>query len=358
MTRILALTKYGPKAASTRQRFLQYAPSLGLLGVELVCKPLFDDQFIDAINQGDRQSIRRLMSCYAKRLYALARPGSVDLIWVQYELFPYLPAAMERLALFTGIPVVVDYDDAFFHNYDLHRSAIVRRMLGKKMRPLISGAQMVIAGNEYLASYARQWNDRVSIVPTVVDTDLYFPAKLKGNRDVTVGWIGSPSTWTVYVRPYLSLLREICAETGARFLVVGAGNLAERDRFEGMELRAWNEAHEIAAIQEMDVGIMPLPDDPWARGKCGYKLIQYMACGLPVVASPVGVNSDIVTDGTTGFLATDNAAWLSALNRLITDAELRRRMGEAGRARAVKAYSVQAHGPRLVQMLQRTVINA
>jgi glycosyltransferase involved in cell wall biosynthesis len=147
-------------------------------------------------------------------------------------------------------------------------------------------------------------------------------------------------------------LREICSQTGARFLVIGAGALAERDRFDGMELRSWSEAREIADIQEMDVGIMPLPDDPWARGKCGYKLIQYMACGLPVVASPVGVNKMIVEAGRNGFLPNSKSEWREVLLKLLEDRDLCAAFGEAGRARAVTAFSLIAHAPRLAGLFQ------
>lgn len=348
--RILVLTKYGFEAASTRQRFVQYQPALTEAGFELAYAPLFDDVHVRRIVRGRRADWAQTVLAYARRLTRVRDGRDYHLIWVHCELFPYLPGILERLISLTNVPLVLDYDDAIFHNYDLHRNALVRRLLGRKMRPLISRAAAVVAGNDYLASYARQWNDCVTIVPTVVDTKAYVPAKRESERQITIGWIGSPSTWTAYVRPYLSLLRKTCSETGARFLVVGAGDLAARDRFEGMEQRAWSEAREIADVQEMDIGIMPLPDDAWARGKCGYKLIQYMACGLPVVASPVGVNCDIVSDGDNGFLVNSPEAWSEALVGLLRDPFLRAALGDAGRVRAVRDYSLASQAPRLVDL--------
>ncbi len=156
----------------------------------------------------------------------------------------------------------------------------------------------------------------------------------------------------------LPLLAELCRARHVAFSAVGAGAAAEADRFDGLTFTPWNEAGEIASVQAMDIGIMPLPDEPWARGKSGYKLVQYMACGLPVVASPVGVNAAIVDDRRTGLLATETDQWRTALTRLIDDPALRQSMGQAGRALAVERYSLQAHAPRLVEIMRGAVAGA
>jgi hypothetical protein len=184
-----------------------------------------------------------------------------------------------------------------------------------------------------------------------VDTEAYAPAATSDAAPVPViGWIGSPSTWR-YVRPLLPLLSEIAGQGRAVVRVIGAGRDALRDRFPGMESLEWSESSEVAEVQKMDIGIMPVPDDKWARGKSGYKLIQYMACGLPVVASPVGVNREIVGQGGNGFLATTAAEWREAIERLLSDPDLRRRMGQSGRSRAVAEYSLAVQAPRLVEVI-------
>jgi glycosyltransferase involved in cell wall biosynthesis len=167
---------------------------------------------------------------------------------------------------------------------------------------------------------------------------------------VTIGWIGSPSTWP-NVLPLLPLLTELARSHGVRVRVVGAGQAAARDRFDGLDLVDWSEAGEVGDVQAMDIGIMPLADQPFERGKSGYKLVQYLACGLPVVASPVGVNCEIVREDV-GFLATTEDEWRAALTTLIADAELRRRLGSAGRAKAESAYSLASQTPRLVEVLR------
>jgi glycosyltransferase involved in cell wall biosynthesis len=346
MTRVLALTKYGRAAASTRQRLLQYVPALAEAGFQIDVKPLLDDDYVAALASGVAYPKSRLLGAYPRRFADLRRAQEYDVLWVYAELFPRLPSLFEALAIKAGPPVIYDIDDAFFHEHE--RSALLR----DKLKPLIAGAAAVSAGNAYLADYARRWNPNVHIVPTTVDTDAYVPAALRPDRPPVIGWIGSPSTWA-YVRPYLPVLADLCAGGRARFLAVGAGKGAHTDLFNGMELRDWAEHREIADVQAMDIGIMPLPDEPWARGKCGYKLIQYMACGLPVVASPVGVNCEIVNEEN-GLLATSDDEWSGGLLNLIENVDLRRMMGKRSRTRAVVDYSLATHAPRLIEIF-RTV---
>jgi glycosyltransferase involved in cell wall biosynthesis len=351
---VAAFTKYDREAASTRQRVLQYLPHLAAAGIEVEVHPLLDDAYVRALASGAAASRSSIAAAYARRLRQLLRPQATDLIWVYAELFPWLPASFERLAFRAGKPLIYDYDDAFFHPYDDHANPLVRRALGGKLKPLIAGAAAVCAGNSYLRQYADQAGGETIVLPTVVDIDQYAPAGSRPDRPLTIGWIGSPSTWA-FVRPLLPLLAELCRTRGIAFSAVGAGAAAEADGFDGLTLSSWSEASEITAVQAMDIGIMPLPDEPWARGKSGYKLVQYMACGLPVVASPVGANASIVADGETGLLATDEAQWRAALTRLIDDPALRAAMGQAGRARAVESYSLQTHAPRLVEVMRRAV---
>ena len=352
--KIAAFTKYDREAASTRQRVLQYLPYLECAGIHVEVHPLLDDAYVRAIAAGTAASRTTIAAAYVRRFRQLLAPQSADLIWIYAELFPWLPASAERLAFRSGKPIVYDFDDAFFHPYDDHQSPLVRRALGGKLEPLMRGAAAVCAGNEYLKDYADRAGAKAIVLPTVVDIEAYVPATARPARPLTIGWIGSPTTWA-FVRPLLPLLAELCRDRGVAFTAVGAGAAAAVDRFGGLTFVPWTEASEIASVQAMDIGIMPLPDEPWARGKSGYKLVQYMACGLPVVASPVGVNASIVEDGVSGLLATDPGQWRTALSRLIDDADLRAAMGKAGRCRAVEAYSLQAHAPRLIEVLRGAV---
>lgn len=347
--KLLALTKYGRQAASTRQRLMQYEPYLAHDGVEVAYAPLFDDAYVHRLAKGHRKNFALIALAYANRLRLLMARDDADLIWLHYEAFPFLPAPFERLLAKRRRPVIVDYDDAIFHMYDDHTRSPVRRLLGGKLKTTIAQASAVTVGNDYLREYAIAHNQNVHVLPTVVDTALYRPADTRVPGPLVVGWIGSPSTWR-YVEPILPTLLPQLRASGVLFRAVGAGPAAAR--WADVEALEWSEASEIAAVQSMDIGIMPLPDERWARGKCGYKLIQYMACGLPVVASPVGVNSQIVREGINGFLASDVDAWARVIRELLDNADLRQKFGAAGREIAEREYSLAVYGPKLAALVR------
>lgn len=349
--KIIAYTKYDREAASTRQRVLQYIPALEKAGIAVEVRPLLGNDYVRSLATGERPSRSAIAAAYLRRANQLRQAHDADLIWVYAELFPWLPAFAERQVFRPGLPIVYDMDDAFFVPYDQHSAGPVRRVLGGKLRPLIAGAAACTCGNAYLADYARPLCERTLIVPTVVDTDHYRPVVGREPGPLTIGWIGSPSTWAL-VRPLRPLLEAMCKAHRVRFKAVGAGAAAEADRFEGAELVEWSEASEVAEVQSMDIGIMPLTDSPFVRGKSGYKLIQYMACGLPVVASPIGVNREIVEHGVNGFLAETPGEWRAALDQLIAEPDLRERMGAAGRARVVERYSLASQAPRLIDLFR------
>jgi glycosyltransferase involved in cell wall biosynthesis len=355
--KVLAFTKYDREAASTRVRLLQFIPALAAAGITVEHRPLLSDDYVRSLAGGARPSKAAIAAAYLERLSDVLRRPKADLLWVYAELLPWLPAALERLILRHHLPLVYDMDDAFFVPYAQHRWAPVRRLLGSKLDPLLRGASAVTCGNAYLREHAARFSPNAVVVPTVVDTDRYMPAPSRPGSTPVIGWIGSPTTWA-NVRPLLPMLQRLHARTGARFRAVGAGSAAQADRFEGLDLIDWTEAREIAEVQSFTIGIMPLIDAPFQRGKSGYKLVQYMACGLPTVASPVGVNSEIVVHGTTGLLATSEAEWDAALRLLLAKPDLRADMGKAGRERGVEHYSLASQAPRLVELFRSLVSRA
>jgi glycosyltransferase involved in cell wall biosynthesis len=355
--RVLALPRYERDAASTRQRFLQYEPHLREAGISVDFAPLLDNDHLHRINRGEGRSITSAARAYARRVRHLFQARRYDALWIYCELFPYLPGMFELIGPMLGKPILYDCDDAIFHNYDRSPNAAVRALLAGKLEPLLRRAAACACGNAYLRDYAARFCDNSVILPTVVDTEAYVPrprATTASDRPPLIGWIGSPSTW-INVRPLLPILNSLVDSGRARVRVVGAGSQAEQDQFPGLEMVDWSEASEILEVQNMDIGIMPLIDLPFQRGKSGFKLIQYMACALPAVASPVGVNSEIIVPGETGYLAGSNEEWEATLGRLLDDTDLRRRMGEAGRQRAEEHYSLAVHGPRLVALLRSVV---
>jgi glycosyltransferase involved in cell wall biosynthesis len=353
--RVLAFTKYGATAASTRQRLLQYLPALHDAGIDVEYHALLNDDYVQSLQTGVKPKMGQVAKAYLARMAQAVSTRKYDAIWVYAELFPYLPASFEQLAFLTGKPVIYDFDDAFFHQYD--GSTALGSLLKGKLEPLLRGAAICCCGNSYLQEYADHFCRRTIIIPTVVDTECYRPDRARpAGRPTVIGWIGSPSTWC-YVRPMLPMLRSLVNDYPVEVRIIGGGVAAtdELALYSGFRSVSWNEDSQVREIQAMDIGIMPLPDENWAKGKSGFKLIQYMACGLPVVASPVGVNREIVNHGQNGFLATTSHEWAAALRKLLTDADLRARLGAAGRKSAEEDYSLRSHAPRLIEMFRSAV---
>jgi glycosyltransferase involved in cell wall biosynthesis len=226
-------------------------------------------------------------------------------------------------------------------------------LLGEKIDAVMRRADLVIVGNKYLGDRARQAGARrVELLPTVVDVFKYSVAPSVSVEPITIGWIGSPST-ARHLHHISPVLREMVESCGARIVAVGA-NIEQLSGLP-VQVKSWSEHGEVADIQQFDIGIMPLPDEPFERGKCGYKLIQYMACGKPVVASPVGVNNVIVREGVEGFLPKTISQWGAALRNLCDDPSLRKRLGAAGRKRVEAEYSLQVAAPRLEELLRSVV---
>lgn len=340
--RVLVLPKYARKGASSRLRTYQYLPFLEDQGWMFAVKPLFDEAYLDSFYSGERRSRSGLILAYFRRFFILFGFWRYRLIWIEKELFPYMPAWVEVVLSWVGVRYVVDYDDAIFHNYDLARNKWIHRLLGRKIDSVMRHAACVIAGNEYLAGRARAAGaKRVVVIPTVVDHRRY-DGRLETGQPLTVGWIGSPTTQK-YVEQLLPAFQALAQQQSFRLLLVGAtADIAARLPGIDVEVQPWSEGTEAALIREMDIGIMPLEDGPWEKGKCGYKLIQYMASGVPVVASPVGVNPSIVDGAGCGLLANHLDEWGEAFLKLISDVALRERLGCAGRAAVRREFSIES----------------
>jgi glycosyltransferase involved in cell wall biosynthesis len=348
--KILALTRYSRLGASTRLRTLQYLPYLERTGFHITVAPFFDDAYLTGL-YSDRRNIIETLGYFAQRIKTMRRCNDIDLIWIEKEALPWVPWALERALLPRDIPYVVDYDDAVFHRYDQSRHPVVRAALGQKIDGVMAGAACVIAGNRYLADRAvAAGAKRVEVVPTVVDMHRYQVGNVpSADGKLRVGWIGTPQTWRDLGYPIYEALAQELQNGDVVFRAVGAAPSPLRK--ESLEIIPWTEESEVNAIQGMDIGIMPLTDTPWTRGKCGYKLIQYMACGKPVVASGVGVNNEIVRHEVDGFIVNDTSGWLEKIFILCKNAELRKQMGASSRERAAKQFSLQKWSAELADIL-------
>jgi glycosyltransferase involved in cell wall biosynthesis len=353
---VLFLTKYARNGASSRYRTFQYVPWLDRARIQYTLLELFDEDYLAYKYARGHAHPAAVLRAFIRRLLVVLTLPRHSTVVTEYELLPYFPALPERWLVWRGCRLVVDYDDALFHQYDNHRKKWVRRLFGRKIATVMRLAHTVVAGNPYLAEYARRAGaPRVEVIPTVVDLDRYPSRDAKAPDLVApfvIGWIGSPST-ARYLETITPALAEICANGRACVRLIGSGpiNLAGVP----VEVLAWDENSEVDMLKDFDVGIMPLPDEPWERGKCGFKLIQYMACGLPVVASPVGVNREIVEHDVNGYLAVTTTEWVRMLNLLLDDADLRQRLGQAGRAKVEREYSLQVTGPKLAALIKAVV---
>jgi len=347
--RLAIMSRYDRLGASSRLRQLQFVETCRAAGLQVEVMSYFDDAYLTDLYAG-RIRPRDILRYFLRRCGDFAPARRADVVWLQKEALPWVPWGLERLML-GAVPIVSDFDDAVFHRYDMHRSRIVRWLLGRKIDKLMASSTIVFAGNDYLAARARAAGARrVEIIPTVVDVEAYGIAQEHHGGLPRIGWIGTPGTWRAFGVPMMAMLRDVMSRGAAEFHAVGAAK--PEHPIPGFTFHDWSEETEVARIQQMDIGIMPLPDSPWARGKCGYKLIQYMACGLPVVALPVGVNRQIVEHGVNGFLAETDDEWREALATLVADPDLRRRMGAAGRKKVEADYSLQVYGPKVAAMLR------
>lgn len=353
---ILLLSKYSKIGASTRLRTMQFIPHLEVAGISVFQQSLFDDSYLQKIYAKQRVPLFLLGKLFFERIVTIIKATSYDLVWIEYELIPYFPAWFEKLFNLLGVKYIVDYDDAIFHNYDLSQSKIIRNTLGRKIDKVMNKATVVVVGNDYLASRAQKANAKnIVYIPTVVDINRYRVKEFTVNDRPVIGWIGSPSTQK-YITQFFNVFKILSEKYDFVLRLVGATEDISRS-LPGInvEVLPWKEELESHYIESFDVGIMPLNDGPWERGKCGYKLIQYMACGIPVVASPVGVNSTIVMNNNCGFLAANDSDFYRYLEMLFNDDKLRKDMGISGREVVEKHYSLQSQSQNLICLFNSIV---
>lgn len=327
---------------------MQYLPYLRAHGVECDVSPFFDERYTAAVLRGGEKQWWRFGGAALRRLRAVLGAHRYDLVVVHAEFIPFLPHVFEHWLGRLSTPFVVDFDDAFFHAYDEHESPVVRWLLGAKMGQLMSEAALSTPGSDHLTAYARRFSTQVSILPTVVDLSRYpssRPPEPTGDR-FSIGWIGSAAT-TPHLQTVVGELAELAVKRNVEVVAIGA------TRFDpgAVPVRwvEWSETTEVETLAATHVGIMPLPASHWAEGKCGFKLIQAMACWRPVVASPVGANCRIVEHGVSGLLAAPGE-WAATLERICVDPALRERLGRAGRQTVEQQYSLEVWAPRLAAL--------
>ena len=345
--KVLGLALYGSEAASHRVRLGQYVPGLRERGIDLQIHSLLDNAYVVRRFSGERAVIGDFLAGVWSRVRLLLDSDRFDAAIVHCELLPFFPAWLERQLL--KIPYIYDFDDAFFLRYRIGRLSRLSPVLGRKFDSFVRGAAAVTAGNRYLAEYASKHGRNVTVLPSVVDTSVFRPITTGVTQDaLTIGWIGSPST-AAYLDQLVEPLSQVATEGPTRLVVIG-GRAPSIPGVEVVEL-PWSSSTEVDDINSFDVGIMPLRNDDWARGKCAFKLIQYMACGIPVIASRVGANVDVVSSDC-GVLVDDSDSWVSAIRLMRDDESARKAMSLACRRRAVESYSLDGAVPKLAGVIR------
>ena len=352
--RVLFLIPHSLEGASSRYRVLQYIPHFEANGIECTVSSFLSKKFyLIAYQRGHwlKKGAYFFVSSL-RRLRDLLRSGRYDLVFIHLEAFPIGPPVIEWLLATCKVPIVFDLDDALF----LPRATTVNPVveffrMPKKIETILKLSRHVITCNNHLKEYVQRFNSKVSMIPTCVDADHFTLRKQNTNRDkLLVGWIGSHST-----APYLEPLKPVLARLAERysftFKIVGSMTPFHVPGVEVIQER-WSMEKEVAHFQELDIGVYPLPDEPWVLGKTGFKTVQYMSVGVPCVVSNVGRNREIVRDGVNGFLATSPEEWVTKMGRLFEQPSLRKQLGLEGRKTVENVYSTRVHVSKYVEILQ------
>ena len=360
--KILAFTKYSYEGPSSRYRFYNYQKCFSKQNIGMIIKPLFSKSYFDASNKLIKLFI--VLFAYSERLVLISQvlifKKRYDLLLIEYELFPYFYAWFETLLKKRGIKYIVDYDDAIFHKYDMNNNKMIQRLLKNKIAKVMSNAETVMVCNEYLDSYAKKYNSHRFRLSTVVLLDKYKEEMetFQKEEDDTfvIGWIGSRTT-SIYILEILPAIEKFVDRyQNIRFDLVGFDRalLSQKDieRYK-LNIIPWSEEKEIGNILTFDVGIMPLHDDPWSKGKCGFKLVQYMSCKKPVIASPVGMNCTLVQNDENGFLVDTIDEWFNAFETLYLDENLREKMAENNFLKIEIEYNNEKNCKKYVDLLHK-----
>lgn len=341
-----------------RFRLEQWDPYLRELGVEIVYAPFEDKRLKSTIHERGRffSKARHSLNAFRRRWNQVKHLGDFDIIYVFREAALFGPPVFERMVSRSGKPMIFDFDDAIYLRSEGSVNGYLNLLkFSGKTREICARSTHVMAGNEHLAAFARKFNDSVTIIPTTIDTNKYRIERHEKKGRLTIGWSGSFST-VLHLNTLRSALQRLATMREFTLRVVGTPAYD----LEGVNVEAiqWQSATEIEDLGEIDIGVMPLPDEAWSRGKCGLKALQYMALGIPTVCSPVGVNASIIADGKNGSIAATEDEWIDRLTRLLDSAELREKLGTAGQATVEERFSARSQVSRVLEVFESTLKKA
>ncbi|WP_250630225.1 glycosyltransferase family 4 protein [Rhodoflexus caldus] len=353
------------RSPGQRFRFEQYLQILSEAGFSYDISPLLPTPQDDAVFYAAGNYIGKLrimLNSLWIRLRDLWRIKQYDIVFLYREAHFTRLTIFEKLFKWSGVKMIVDFDDAIWLPVISEGNKMLAWLKNaRKIDEIIRRSDLVIVGNTYLAAYARQFNSHVAVVPTTLDTTVFYPENprfartramcKKDNQAVVIGWTGSFSTIEhfEYGIPALLEIKKKYAEK-VRFKLIGDS----RYKHAALNIQgvAWHPDTELEELGEIDIGIMPLPDNEWTRGKCGFKGLTYMSLAIPAVLAPVGINKDIIRDGENGFLAATTDEWVEKLSLLVENEALRKRIGEAGKQTVWEFYSQKSQKERYVQLFE------
>lgn len=350
---IVIFTRYNRQSASVRYRFLQYFHDMNMNNINVELSYLFDDNFFKKKILLNRFNFINIFYQYVKRIIKIIFLNKNKIALIHLELFPYLPAFGEKILSIKKNLTVLDLDDAIFHQYDQIKNPILSFFLKNKFNNIFNLPNFqIFSGNIYNINEIKKINPNIKshIFPTVVNVSYYKKkSEVIKNRDFTIVWIGSPST-SNYLKTIYKPLSILCNQHNIKLRLIGCGFL-ELDGIQ-FESYMWNEDTEIELISECHVGIMPLKNDDWSKGKCGFKLIQYMACAIPGIASPIGVNNEIIDNKINGFLANNDEDWVNYILKLKNDKKFYDNMSYQAYKKVFNDYSFEHQRKKFIDTIK------
>lgn len=342
--------------AAIRYRVIKFAAMLEAEGHTcIVCLPSSFELWERLWDKGNKLTkVLYLLLVIARRIGQLRHVPGADAVFFRGSVIPYGlgPPVFERIIRFLNPRMIYDIDDAVWERPDGVDSPALRFVDFDWIWKMCGMCVHGIVGNEYLEGHVKKHNPATTVIPTCIDLDLHTAKPYDGTRSggpVVLGWTG---LWTNLT--YMDLIADVLTELAGKHDLVLSVATGRPYHLDGVKVvnHHWEAAHEIDYLQEADIGLMPLVETNASVGKCAFKALQYMGVGTPCVISPVGMNAEVIQDGVNGFLANSPEEWHEKLERLILDADLRRRMGEAARQTVIEKYSHDANYPKFKHVME------
>lgn len=350
--KILFWVPYPTEGASNRYRVEQYLPYLEKRGIEYSLHSFWRSSGFDVLYKPGKyiQKFYYFVLGTIFRLFDLIGIAQYDIVFIHRESYPIGGIFFERILSLLKKPIIYDFDDAIFLSASSYQNIFIKRFKRpNKVVKIIKLSKHVIAGNYYLADFSSRYNHSVSIIPTSINTDKYYPYNRESGNKVVIGWIGSVTTVDFLSMVKESIIRLSRQLNYIKFKIVGGS--FSIDGLSNIHSKAWSLNEEVEDLKTFDIGIMPMPDNEWTKGKCGFKAILYMSMGIPCICSPVGINKEIINDGVNGFLADSTEEWINKFLLLIKNPELRLKIGVAGRKTVEERYSIKANVPKFLEVI-------